>query len=74
MQPQKTIANNALPEVETSWTHFEVKGLQVLGLETSKSSKCPVLGARTALFFDIKFVKKEINQTKINLNFGLPAR
>ena len=38
-----------------SRTQFKVLGLegQVLGLEVCKSSICPVLGSRIALFFDL---------------------
>ena len=45
------------PEVESSRTHFEVLGLglegQVLGLEASSPQNWPVLGSRTALFFEL---------------------
>ena len=41
--------DNYFPEEESSRTHFEVLGL---GLKAYKPRKCPVLGSRTALFFD----------------------
>ena len=57
-----------MSEVESSRTHFEVLGLEGqafgLGLEAPSPRKLPVLGSRTALFFEL--LKNFVDRLKKN--------